>query len=170
MSGFAPISTVAPSPLQPACERGDGVLVRLLPLRLWVARQDADAVVPQPLLARLRKLEPPPSRLGAVGHRPGDRGRARDPPPTGARGPTDRDVGGRMVSRQRLAAARDDLPGRLVAEDAAVVRRIADRGADVRPGVEPRQPRGQRRRRSTGGAAWRAGSDPTGCCRCRGSN
>ena len=65
-----------------------------------------------------------------------------------------------MVARQHLTAARDDLPGRLVAEDPAVVRRVADGGADVGAGVQPRQPHRERRRRPAGGAAGRSGQVP----------
>ena len=144
---------------QPAGELGDCVLVGLLDLRLWIVQQDADAVLLQALPARPRQRQPPCPRGRAVG--PGQKAKGqlqvRRRPGQGA---DDSDVGGGKVSRQRLAAVRDDLPGRLVAEDPAVVRRVADRGADIRAGVQPCQPRGERRPRSAGGAAGRAGQVP----------
>src|SRR6516162_7056199 len=46
--------------------------------------------------------------------------------------------------------------GRLVTENAAIVRRVADRRTEVGPGIDAGQTSGQRGRRSTGGAARRA--------------
>ncbi len=59
-----------------------------------------------------------------------------------------------------MAARRADAPGRLVPVDAAVVRGIADRGADVAAELEAREPRRERRRRAAGGPAGRAQQVP----------
>ena len=56
-----------------AGERGDGILVRLLHLRLRVAQQNAEPVVAQARLSWPRQLEPPSARGGTVGT-------GRDPP------------------------------------------------------------------------------------------
>ena len=142
--------------LQPTGERSDGVLIGLLHFRLWIAQQDADAVASKALPARPRQRQSPSPCGGAVGSGQKVEGQlqVRRRPGQGA---DDRDVGGRMVARQRLAAARDDLLGRLVAEDSAIVRRVADRSADIRAGVQPGQPRGGRHPRPAGGSAGRTG-------------
>src|SRR5881296_3607509 len=67
-----------------------------------------------------------------------------------AEGADDGDVGRSDLARQRLAAGRHDGVGRLVAVDTAVVRRVADRGADVAAGLESRQAGGERRGRAAG--------------------
>ena len=75
-------------------------------------------------------------------------------------GADDGDVGLRHAARQRLAARRHDAVGRLVAEDAAVVRGVPDRRADVAPRLDARQAGGERRGRAAGGAARRAPEIP----------
>ena len=47
-----------------------------------------------------------------------------------------------------------------MAKDAAIVRRVADRGTDVAAGLDPGQACGQRRRRAAGRAAWCARKVP----------
>src|SRR5439155_603071 len=59
--------------------------------------------------------------------------------------------------RQRLAAWRHDAPGRLVTEDAAVVRGVADGGADIAARLEAGEACGQGGRGAAGGATRRAG-------------
>ena len=61
-----------------------------------------------------------------------------------------------LLPGQRLAGARHDAPGRLVAVDAAEVRRVADRRADVAARLERGQPGRQRRGRAARGSAGRA--------------
>ena len=72
-----------------------------------------------------------------------------------------------QVRRQGLALRRADAEGRLVAEDAAVVGRVADRGADVAAGLEPGQAGGERRCRAAGRAARARARRPRGCWWCR---
>ena len=58
-----------------------------------------------------------------------------------------------MAAGQLLALKRHDSHSRLVAEDAAIVRRVADRGADVAADLQARHAGRQGRRRAAGIAA-----------------
>jgi hypothetical protein len=78
----------------------------------------------------------------------------------------DRDVGGCERAAQRMATHRQQVPRGLVAEHAAVVRRVADGAADVAADLQPGQARCQRRRRAARRAARRAPC-ATGSAWCR---
>ena len=124
-----------------------------------IGEHDGDLEIAQALLARLGQRELVPRGVDLVG--PGHDAEA-DLEVLGA--PAERpdhgDVRLGHTPRQRLAAWRHDAPGRLVTEDAAVVRGVADGGADIAARLEAGEACGQGGRGAAGGATRRAAQVP----------
>ena len=137
--------------LVPAEEGGELlqlVLNRLVDFGVRIGEQHGDLEVAQLLLFRARQGELPAAAVDFVGA--GDRvhgdlevlGAARQRSDHGDVADTD--------AVARVALVGDHAPGRLVAVDAAVMRGISDRGADVAARIDAGQAGGERRARAAG--------------------
>src|SRR5262249_4154859 len=120
-----------------------------------------NAEVGKRLTARSSKVEPPARRLDRVG--PGDDVESKSEVFCAAGKRSDHRNGRRRdTAPQRLTARRTHPVSRLMAEDSAAMRRVADRSPNVAVELEPGQPGGQqpqhRPRTHPGFATY-----PTGC-------
>jgi hypothetical protein len=139
-------------PLEPARELLDLVGDRVVDLGGRIARHHRDAVLGEAGLARRRQLESPGAAVADI--RAGEDLQRKLEVESGAGERADRaDVARRIHPGQRVPGARGDVEARLVPIDAAVMGRVADRGADVAADLEPGEPGGERRRAAAGGAA-----------------
>src|SRR5438477_408276 len=109
-----------------------------------------------------RRAQPQLPARGVEGVGPGHHGqREREIVAAAGQRPHDVDVDRRrLLPGQRLARARHDAPRRLVAVDAAEVRRVADGRADVAARLQRGEPGRERRRRAAGRPARRARDVP----------
>ena len=131
-------------------------------MSIWHSGEDRphrDAKLAEPAVAGRRQFEPPSRLLQQVGS--GKRAQRQIEIFGMARHRADHGyVGRRHDAGRRMAARRDQPPGRFVAIDAAVMRRVAQRAGDVAAGAEGRQPRGKRRRFAARRATGRARQVP----------
>src|SRR5690606_7571206 len=124
-----------------------------------IAQHHGNLELPEPVAARRRQFESPSGSIDVVrtGH---DREAKLQIIGTPGHRPDYRDVRGSHDAWQGLAAWWADAPRRLVAENTAIMRGIADGGTNIAAGFERGEPRGQRRCRAAGGATRRARKIP----------
>ena len=128
-------------------------------LRIRIVQHHRDPVVAEPRMPRRRQGEGEAAAFDLI--RAGDEGERRVEVPCAAGHRADhRDIHLRHIPPQRMPAGRAEAPGRLVAEDAAVMRRVADGGTDVAAEFEPGEAGRKRGGRPAGGPAGGAREVP----------